>query len=408
MASETRLRHVRFGFAFSLITLLLAGGSGCDGSRLTGGGGAGREQGRGATSKAGGVAAADLEDPAQREAWIQKRIQRLSAPQRHLLTRLERQAELTTPLQTTLGEPGPDDWRFFYSERERGFREYVADWPTTPTSERRTLYLLVLGDLSPAQQTAYRSLPAFLEAYFGLPVRALPSRAASTVPASLWTEHPEKGHRQILVEALADEVLRPALPKDASALLAITALDLNGGPGRPNLFGQARLHARVGAISLARLDPAPGKANAASGRGQGRRGGQGVRRGRGRASTDGGGDPGRLLTLRLWKAAAHELTHMMSVQHCSRWACNMNGRVTVAEFDRMPIHLCPTCLPKLWYATGVDPQARFDALARIYEAQGLHEEATHARAASARVATWQAPSAPPRVPQPRPSSRPPR
>ena len=51
--------------------------------------------------------------------------------------------------------------------------------------------------------------------------------------------------------------------------------------------------------------------------------------------------------------------------------CGSNHR---AESDRRPLALCPHCLAKLCYATGVDPAKRFERLIAFCKRHGLAKE----------------------------------
>jgi hypothetical protein len=48
---------------------------------------------------------------------------------------------------------------------------------------------------------------------------------------------------------------------------------------------------------------------------------------------------------------------------------------------RHPLHFCPECLEKLWWATGADPARRFEALEGFFGKNGLVEEAAYHAAA---------------------------
>ena len=65
---------------------------------------------------------------------------------------------------------------------------------------------------------------------------------------------------------------------------------------------------------------------------------------------------------------------MFSMMHCTLFACNMCGSNHRAESDSHPQALCPHCLAKLCYATGADPQKRFEKLIAFCKANGLKPE----------------------------------
>jgi len=70
----------------------------------------------------------------------------------------------------------------------------------------------------------------------------------------------------------------------------------------------------------------------------------------------------------------HETGHMFSMRHCTRYACGMNGSNHREESDRRPLWLCPECVAKVWWATGVDPVRRYETLADFAGRQGMEQE----------------------------------
>ena len=165
------------------------------------------------------------------------------------------------------------------------------------------------------------------------------------IPPEARREHPTWHVPQILTTYVLDKVLRPRLPEDACAYLALTASDLWPGEGWNFVFGQASLSDRVGVWSIHRNgDPSEG-------------------------------DPAfRRCLLRTLKTASHETGHMFSIRHCTLYECNMCGSNHREESDRRPLWLCPHCLAKLCHATGADPVKRFEALAEFSKTQGLKPE----------------------------------
>lgn len=88
---------------------------------------------------------------------------------------------------------------------------------------------------------------------------------------------------------------------------------------------------------------------------------------------------------RTLKVASHELGHMLGMDHCVRFECNMNGSNSVDEMDREPMHLCPECLAKARWCTGLDAKARYEKLAAWYEKAGLKADAAFARRQGAKM-----------------------
>ena len=157
--------------------------------------------------------------------------------------------------------------------------------------------------------------------------------------------HPSWGDKQILSTYVLYNVLRPRMPRDACVLIAFTTSDLWPGEGWNFVFGQAALRERVGVWSIYRNgDP---------------------------EESD---DAYRLCLRRTLQTATHETGHMFSMMHCTLFECNMCGCNHRAESDRRPLALCPNCLAKLCYATGADPEKRFEQLIAFCKTNGLTAE----------------------------------
>ncbi len=202
-----------------------------------------------------------------------------------------------------------------------------------------------MGDFSPAERKIVEQATEFLGIYFQLPVKSSERLSLDVMPQSARRKPDGRRAEQILSTYVLDEVLKPRLPKDAVALIAFTNADLWPGEGWNYVFGQASLADRVGVWSIHRYgDP------------------------------DGGDAAFRLCLLRTLKTASHETGHMFSIPHCTFFECNMCGSNHLAEADRRPLALCPSCLAKLCYATGADPAKRFQALIAFYKTHGLKAE----------------------------------
>jgi archaemetzincin len=143
---------------------------------------------------------------------------------------------------------------------------------------------------------------------------------------------------------LLNEVLERRRPKDAVALLGLTASDLWPGEGWNFVFGQASLTARVGVWSIHRNgDPEKSPADQA------------------------------LFLRRTLKTAVHETGHMLGFPHCIAYECGMNGSNHLAESDRQPIEFCPECVAKLWWTCGADPKRRLASLIEFGESHLQNE-----------------------------------
>jgi archaemetzincin len=274
-----------------------------------------------------GAAAGTRADEPAKEATLPAEFQRL------------------VPLHTPLGKPRPGDWLAEHPEPGQTFREYVRSHPVKPDRRRRVIYVQPLGEFTETQRKIITRTAEFLGIYFGLPVKTRPDLSLDLIPPEARRKHPTWGMDQVLSTYVLEEVLYPRLPDDATAYLAFTASDLWPGEGWNFVFGQASLSHRVGVWSIYRNgDP------------------------------DESDEAYRLCLIRTLKTATHETGHMFSMQHCTQYECNMCGSNHLAESDRMPLWLCPQCLAKLTWATGVDPADRFEKLAEFCKENGLVRE----------------------------------
>ena len=78
---------------------------------------------------------------------------------------------------------------------------------------------------------------------------------------------------------------------------------------------------------------------------------------------------------RIIQLAAHETGHMFTIRHCTAHQCNMSGRNSLEESDRLPLPLCPQCMAKVCWASRCDPRARLQGLLHFCQHNGLAPEA---------------------------------
>jgi archaemetzincin len=249
------------------------------------------------------------------------------------------------PLHTKLGPPQPGEWLDGHKEPGQTYEQYLHGQPVRVDRQRRVIYIQPLGEFGAAQRKVLDRTAEFLGVYFQLPVKVRDDLSLDVIPASARRVHPSWHVKQILSTYVLDKVLRPRLPADACAYIALTTSDLWPGEGWNFVFGQASLSERVGVWSIARNgDPHGNDAEV------------------------------KLCLLRTLKTASHETGHMFSMQHCTLYECNMCGSNHREEADRRPLWLCPQCLAKLCHATGADPVRRFRELAAFSERAGLKAE----------------------------------
>lgn len=261
-------------------------------------------------------------------------------------TRLPEMYARLTPLHETLPAPQPGDWLAQHKEPGQTFVQYRGSKYVKAVPARKTLYIQVLGEMTPKQTEIIGITREYTEIYFGLPVKIQPAISVKNFPKTAQRNHPEWGNHQLLTGHILEKVLYPRLPADACAYIAFTAHDLYPGDGWNFVFGYASYKARVGVWSIYR-NGEPEKSD----------------------------EEYRLCLKRTLRIATHETLHMFSMLHCTRWRCNLNGVNHLPEADATPLWLCPECLGKVKLATGVDLPKRFDALIAFFEKHKFADEA---------------------------------
>jgi archaemetzincin len=246
------------------------------------------------------------------------------------------------PFFVKMGKPTPDEWLATYPESGQTFDEYIKEDPTLPTVERKILYIQPLGKFNPQQRKIINTTAEYMRLFFNLPVKVLPDKAfAPSMSKSSYRFHPQWKTKQILTGYILKDVLQPALPKDAAALIAFTEQDLYPGASMNFVFGQASLENRVGVWSLYRLDNLTGDQN---------------------------------FLKRMLKIAVHETGHIFSIRHCTKYICVMSGANHLGETDAHPIDACPECMAKICWMSDAQPKRRYLNLAEFCKKYGLKAE----------------------------------
>lgn len=250
-----------------------------------------------------------------------------------------------------MGKPASYDWLGAHKEPGQTFEEYLQSDPTRPTAERRTLYILPLGESTPRHKKAVDLAADHLAVFYGLPVKRLPPKKLPTQSDS-FRQNKLLNRKQYKTSYILQEILVPSLPSDAAALIAFTAADLFPDETMNFVFGQASFSQRVGVWSLYRLAE--------------------------RTKDD-------VFFLRTMKIAVHETGHMFSIRHCTKYECVMSGTNHLAETDRRPIDACPECTAKILWANSLDAANRYEGLAEFARRSGFRTEAAEFTSKAAAV-----------------------
>lgn len=247
------------------------------------------------------------------------------------------------PFFQPMGKPGRYDWLATFKEPGQTFDEYISSNPTLPTAERSVIYIQPLGKFNSEQSRVIKVAAEYLQAFYGLNVKSLPVKSLPNKlpePDQRMIDYP--AHRQNRTGYVMDKMLKPILPANAAALIAFTNEDLYPDSSMYFVFGQASLEDRVGVWSLYRLDD--------------------------------DADFNRFQE-RTMKIAAHEVGHMFSFRHCTKYECVMSGTNHLAETDRRPIDACPECMAKIAWMTKRSPAERYERLIAFARRNKLSEAA---------------------------------
>lgn len=277
-------------------------------------------------------------------ACLSGMLRDLPAEERRSAFALEQIVKQLEPLHEKMPSPKPGDWLAKHRESGQTFREYQYADPNRPGKTRKVIYIQPLGDFTAKQREIVTASAEFMSLYFGLKVKVEKDLPLSEVPDSARRINDYTKEEQLLSTYILDKLLFPRVPEDAIAYLAFTASDLWPGEGWNFVYGQADLYRRVGVWSIHR-----------------------------------NGDPNnpdeyKLCLLRTLKTGTHETGHMFTLEHCTKWQCNMNGSNHRDEADSKPLWLCPECAAKICWACGLDPAQRFWRLSRFCASHELERE----------------------------------
>jgi archaemetzincin len=254
-------------------------------------------------------------------------------------------------LQQPLCPPQEEDWLAEHAEDGQTFSEFLEVCPAPIAAELTTFYLQPIGLFTKTQNQLLQETGRGLELFYGYKVVVLPSIALTTIPKSARRINSQTRQLQILTTYVLDEVLKPRRPKDAVAVLALSAPDLWAGKDWNFLFGQASLSDRVGVWSIARFGN-PDESTAAY----------------------------QSCLNRMLGIALHESGHMLGITHCTAWNCCMNGTNNLDESDRHPLWFCAECQPKVWWACSLNPVTQTANMARFAQQRKLNAAAEHWKA----------------------------
>jgi archaemetzincin len=235
------------------------------------------------------------------------------------------------------------------SEADPGqtFAAWRASGPVTALGARRVIYLQPIGAFDTAERRVFDLTAELLGLYFGLPVRELtPLPVDDDWPREARRTDAGWGPEQLLVPYVLERVLAPRVAGDAVAVLGLTTNGLWEGDDWTFTYGRTSPGERVAIWSMS--------SNGELGR---------------------DAEEQEASVRRTFKTAVQELGHVLSVDHCTAYACAMGGAENLAGVDKRPLWMCPECEAKLLAATAVDPVWHYERLAAFFREIEMGEEA---------------------------------
>lgn len=231
-----------------------------------------------------------------------------------------------------LNEPQEGEWLFGRNEKGQTFEQYKKANPIRPVTEKSTIYLKPIGQFSPLQKQLLKLLRDYIQLYFQQNTILLESFSDKKIPTYAKRNRSD-GNEQLLAPYILDSLLKDKNPKDAMALMAISAKDLFPKPEWNYVFGLASYTHRVGVSSIYRF--------------QNKR----------LDSTN-----FTICLRRLMSVSTHEIGHMLSFHHCINARCTMNGSNNLSETDAIPNRLCAECQKKLFWNFRYNNRKRLNEL----------------------------------------------
>lgn len=235
-------------------------------------------------------------------------------------------------------KPGFSDWLSSREEPGQTYTQFLASRPNKPGADgRKIIYLQPIGKF-PESAPKIATLKKYLEAYFH-PMEVKVADAINLQKNARVGRREKFGEIQLNCVDLLDQ-LQARVPRDAYVVMGVTMTDLFPGPDWNFVFGMARIKNRVGVFSFARY-----------------------------------GDEPKLALNRAMKVISHETGHAFGIRHCTHFHCLMNGSNGMNETDRSPLHVCPSCLRKLYWGLQFDPAIRYQKLGEFLKEEDMDDEA---------------------------------
>lgn len=231
-----------------------------------------------------------------------------------------------------MGTPKPGEWLYRFPEEHQSFEDYRQSARNIKSDERKVIYLQPLGGALKQWPQVLEKMREYSSIFFNCETKVLE-------PLPMFEVALDAERKQYDSDIMIRYLVRRA-PQDALMYIGITDSDLFA-PGLNFVFGSGSLVNRCGVYSLVRLvdKDAP------------------------------------LFLRRSIGLMTHEAGHLLSITHCVRYKCLMNGSNSLAESDAQPIFLCPEDLRKVQYATGFDTIPRYEKILAFLKSNSMTSEA---------------------------------
>lgn len=251
-------------------------------------------------------------------------------------------------LQKPLPKPRPNDWLSLHYEEGQTFDAY-RNFKNPLKTEQRIIYLKQIGNFDEDEERIFLWVKKYLELFFQTQVGILNQQNLDSIPSQYQRER--FGHIQVMTPHIFS-FLPNSTQENELAYLALTNVDIYPNNSMNFVFGQADYSTRIGATSMFQLKVVKN-------------------------------DSINVLqsAIKIAKTASHEIGHMLGINHCTAFACLMNGANNNEEADRQPMHFCSECSAKLIWYLDLDFAKRSKELQSFWKRQEMIEIESYYRKA---------------------------
>lgn len=231
---------------------------------------------------------------------------------------------------------------------DRTLADYINSNPNRPTETRNVIYLLPLGDMSPAMDSLLQKEVLYLKTFFQMEVRIMdrvPFNDLAKIDSVITRQDPnynsyggkseydiptENIREQIDVSSLIKHFVKPNMPEDGIVILGITDHDIYS-PKYNWLYGSSNIKEGTACISTHRLK-----------------------------------EDEYYLKMNIRKAISKQLTNAFSIKNVKDYHCLLTFHNNIQELEAGVLYLSPRALEKLTIAIGFDHATRFEALRKFW------------------------------------------